>query len=624
MSEQHENTSSGSGDSKKQELLVVAGSLDDFGGSFLGDTSQWKYTLCTDLSVAFSRMNADQGFDAMVVSKSFFAKFLEKQRSPLEKIIVDNNPTAIILVDSDQKIIWYNRQFQAWSYTNELLGLKFYVPLGRPDLLGPDYCPFRSVRIHRKPSLTTLYQKADNRYLEMLTAPVYNESGEITSFVVQIRDITQQKIRDNKLEQLRKAGKALYEISTDDILNLSQGERTSILRTKITKYVREILQFDTIEIRIFSDKIPLLLEPLLAIGMTDEAKQRVLYAYQENNGITGWVAYHGRSYMMENATEDRFYIQGMPGAQSSITVPLLHHGKVIGTFNVESQKTKAFDDYDLKLLEAFAEAVAQAIHTLDLLNAEHDDAAFESLETVYNDVVKPINNILNECARLQRSILDGTLDSAEDFCAALGYIQKQTREIQTAFQEHGAEIAPTLKPEISATDCGNYPMLRGTRILLADGDPSVSEELSRMLFYYGCTVESATTGENALKMLETGRYDLFFSDIKLPDMSAFAYFKQVRCALCREANHMPPEEACSPPEESPVCEKSGSLFVPFIYMRSFGYDTGHVSTKAREAGVIGFIYKPFILSQLLETMKKVLQVSLEQRHNPPPKKETGV
>ncbi len=523
------------------------------------------------------------------------------------RIILENHPTALVLVDTDQRILWFNHRFHEWSQTSkELHGMKFYVPLGRPDLLGPDYCPFRSVRVHRKPSLTLLYQNKNNRYLEMLTAPVYNEGGEIASFVVQMRDVTPQKIREIKLERLRNAGRALAEISKEDIRPLSQNKRVAILRTKIAKYAREILQFDTIEIRILSDRVPHLLEPLLAIGMTAEAMQRTLYAFQEGNGITGWVAYHGKSYKMDDSQDDPFYLRGMPGARSSITVPLIHHGKVIGTFNAESQNPKAFTGYDLQLLEEYAESVGQAIHTLNLLNAEHDDAAYKSLEQVYGDVVKPLNRILNECTRLQREMPE----NLEDRVATVADIQQQAREIQSVFQKHGSEIAPALQPEISTTDCGKYPMLRGTRILLVDGDPSVGEELSQTLFYYGCTVESTTTGESALKMLETGQYDVFFSDIKLPDMSAFAYFKRVRCHWCRKTNRISPKTSCNPPEESPVCEGNGHSkppFVPFIYMRVFDYDEGHVSTKAREAGVFGFIFKPFILEQLLETLKRVLQ-----------------
>ena len=64
----------------------------------------------------------------------------------------------------------------------------------------------------------------------------------------------------------------------------------------------------------------------------------------------------GKSYLCENASQDPLYLKAFEGARSSLTVPLLLHNEVIGTFNVESPQPRAFSENDLLFLEIYAAA----------------------------------------------------------------------------------------------------------------------------------------------------------------------------------------------------------------------------------------------------------------------------
>ncbi|PWG74320.1 two-component system response regulator, partial [Enterococcus hirae] len=86
-------------------------------------------------------------------------------------------------------------------------------------------------------------------------------------------------------------------------------------------------------------------------------------------GVTGFVAATGKSYLCENTREDPLYMSGAEGANSSLTVPLILHDEVIGTFNVESPEACAFNESDLQFLEIFGRDVARALGTLELLVA---------------------------------------------------------------------------------------------------------------------------------------------------------------------------------------------------------------------------------------------------------------
>ena len=47
--------------------------------------------------------------------------------------------------------------------------------------------------------------------------------------------------------------------------------------------------------------------------MTEQAAQRVLYARQEGNGVTGFVAATGKSYLCSDTATDPLYIEGAKG-----------------------------------------------------------------------------------------------------------------------------------------------------------------------------------------------------------------------------------------------------------------------------------------------------------------------
>ncbi len=64
------------------------------------------------------------------------------------------------------------------------------------------------------------------------------------------------------------------------------------------------------------------------------AEDRELFAKKKGNGVTGYVAATGKSYLCHDVRNDKLYIPGAPDALSSLTVPIIYFDRVIGTFNV--------------------------------------------------------------------------------------------------------------------------------------------------------------------------------------------------------------------------------------------------------------------------------------------------
>ena len=159
----------------------------------------------------------------------------------------------------------------------------------------------------------------------------------------------------------------------------------------------------------------------------------------------------------------------------------------------------------------------------------------------------------------------------------------KARSIKRSIQEIGQTLAPT---DVSPAGCNteNHTKLHGKRILVVDADEQVRNDAHALLERYGCTVETAHEGDQAVSMVRNcldEPYDVIISDIKLPDYSGY----QLMLRLQKLMSH-----------------------VPIALMTGFGYDPGHSIVKARQSGLHpkAILYKPFRLDQLLSVTETLI------------------
>ncbi len=69
---------------------------------------------------------------------------------------------------------------------------------------------------------------------------------------------------------------------------------------------------------------------------------------------------------------------------------------------------------------------------------------------------------------------------------------------------------------------------QASRVLLVDDDPSIRRDYSRLLRSFGCAVETAEDGQQALATLQRHAFDLIVSDIGMPGMTGTRFLRAVR------------------------------------------------------------------------------------------------
>jgi CheY-like chemotaxis protein len=182
----------------------------------------------------------------------------------------------------------------------------------------------------------------------------------------------------------------------------------------------------------------------------------------------------------------------------------------------------------------------------------------------------PVDEILTASA----AVLDRYIGHDPEMAAKLKQILVSARSIKECIAKVGENMAP------AATSAGpdgcQHPRLKGMRILVADNDERVRRSAHSLLGRFGCIVETARDGQEALTMARLGTYDAILADIRLPDLNGYEIFCRLNAA-------------------QPTAK--------VIFMTSYGYDPAHSIVKARQEGLRYVLYKPFRVDQMLDALE---------------------
>lgn len=487
--------------------------------------------------------------------------------------ILDAIADGVALVDPALNIFWANPEFNQLAGNCDVIGHNFYTALGSPDILGPDYCPFTTA-LGTNRVASTLLHRSDKRYLRVSATPVRNTDHQIQHIISLTRDVTSEVQQQQRLRAIHQAGLELADLSADELSQMDVAHRVELMKSHILRHTKDVLNLDAIEIRLL-DRMTGLLEPLLSVGMQAQATGRPLYAKPQGHGVTGFVAAVGKSYLCEDTANDPLYLPGAPGAKGSITVPLVLHDQVIGTLNVETPEPGRFTEEDVQFLEVYARDVAIALNTLELLQAEKATAATQSIELISREVALPVDRILRDAAAVSERYIGHEPDVAQ----RLGRIVEAAREIKLLIQRVGEKLQPADVHHLSMPRRPHNPLLAGRRILVVDSDDSVRQAAHVQLGRFDCIVETASDAREAVAIARLSPYDVFITDIRLPDMGGFEIFSALR-------------------------EIQPSAVV--ILMTGFGYDASHAIVKARRVGLRTVLYKPFRVDRLVASIEEAV------------------
>lgn len=420
----------------------------------------------------------------------------------------------------------------------------------------------------------------ESRFYEVVVSPVRSggQSGRIERVAAVVWDVSQSRRTQQKMDAIDRAGAELVRLDAESVRKKHVSERLKLMEQKIIRYSHELLHFDHLAIRLIDERTGKL-ELVMASGLPPEAMEVELFAQREGNGIMGFVAASGRSYLCPDVLKDRRYVTGLHGARSSLTVPLRLHDKIIGAFNVESEHLAAFTEEDRQFAEIFANHIALALHILDLLVVERCATGESVTGTVQGELAEPLDDIVKHATRLRDTASDPSVREQ---------VERILRDV-TAIRERVSDAASgpqnVLGVEKALADLAVDPLFAGRHVLVADDEAKIRNVIRDVLRGKGCRVTVCTSGSAAIAELEAAargvldKFDLVVSDIKMPDKNGYEVFMAAR--------RLNPG-------------------LPVVLMTGFGYDPHHSIVRASQEGLQCVLFKPFQIDRLIEEATKAL------------------
>ncbi|HEX8342400.1 MAG TPA: response regulator, partial [Tepidisphaeraceae bacterium] len=526
--------------------------------------------------------NIDQGIDELR-RQHFTAIFSDADDFlPLERALVGQQASLILntigegicLVDGHGHCNWMNKKMLAWpgrvhEKVRRTCVEAFNLFANQFSNQPPD--PASPVPSRSKRYTLNL---DDQQFMEMICSPIVSPSGSVVQVVAVVWDATSQRRLQQKIDAIDKAGSELVRLDADLVLTKNVAERLKLLEEKIISYTRELMHFDHFAIRLLDRKTNKL-EMVMSAGLPEDALNIEIFANGENNGISGYVAASGRSYICPDVERDARYITGLDQARSSLTVPLRLHDKVIGIFNIESRQRAAFNEDDRQFAEIFGRYVAVALNILNLLVTERVETSHTVTDTVNAEVAGPLNDIALDIS----SLIDEYIGH-DELRGKLQGMMENVQFIRTSLRQ-AAEGPNTIlgTKDVHETE---DPVVAGARVLVVDDEPNIRATIADVLRKYKAVVTVGTSGQNAIDLLNEHTYDLILSDIKMPDKTGYDVF---------------------------ACARKKAVAPPVILMTGFGYDPNHCIVRASQEGLAAVLFKPFKVEALLTEVRKALEAN---------------
>jgi len=545
-----------------RKLLVLHGPALEAEGALGFLREHFEVEVFRELDEALAAMR-ERPFDAVLAETSGFLPLERGIVTQQASVILDTIGDGVGIVGPSGELVWANRRLRDFppAVLEPLRGLcrQAYEQFAA----GKD--PQRGKRFSLMPD--------GNTYYEVICSPVRDRQGQLRQVAAVVVDATSQRRQQLKLNAIDRAGRELVRLDYDALSQRDASQRLSLLEERIIRYSRDVLNYEHFAILLLDERTNRL-EMLISQGLDKAAERYELFANPEGNGICGYVAATGRSYVCPDVRSDARYLTGLEGARSSLTVPLRMHDKVIGVLNVESRSVGAFGEEDRQFAEIFANYVALALHILNLLIFERHSTHTQVSGSICAELAGPLNDVITEAGELMEEYI-----GHDQLRARLGEIIDRASQARKRIQQLMQAPAGGMM-SIPAEPVRKDPVLTGKRILVADDEELIRQTIRDVLCPYGCQVDVAGDGEEAMRLLGAARYDLVISDIKMPGATGYEVF---------------------------AAAKEASPRTKVILITGFGYDPDHSIIRSRPGGLSAVLMKPFKVKQLLDECRSALQ-----------------
>jgi len=545
-----------------RRILILAPASGDEAPATPGLAAGAEAHIVRSVEEALAALSTGQ-YETIVSRPSDLFRLARSEARERGELILDRLGQGVCIVNAAGELIWANPKLN--SYPREVREAIREQCVQMCHQLAASGAARGPVPTRRR----TVRVGADHVF-DVTVSPLATLEQQVQEVVGLIWDISAAHRLQERINAIDAAGRELVRLDTEALAQLDVADRLKLLEEKIIRFARDLLAFDHFIVRVL-DRQTNRLEPVIAYGLSEQVLTMPIYATSEGNGISGYVAATGRSYICPDVSKDPRYLPGLEHAGSSLTVPLRLHDQIVGVLDVEAHEVGAFTEDDRQFAEIFARHIAIALHILKLLAVERSTATGQVATDVATELAAPLNDIIAEATSIMETCGEQE-DLRRHLSAIIDNVDRVKRTLQTL--DSGAAVSG-LVPEIAVRD----PLLDGKRVLVADDEEIIRQTIADVLTKSGALAVMARDGQEAVAMIRSQHFDLVISDIKMPYKNGYEVF-----AAARQAN----------------------LHCRVVLITGFGYDPEHSILRASKEGLAGVLFKPFKVEQLMERVRQAL------------------
>ena len=548
-----------------RRLLVLRGPTIDAHGilDHLGQHYSIEYV--DDLDAALDAMRRGR-FAAVLAEVGDFLPLERGIGMQQSSVVLDTIGDGVCIIGGAGELVWANRRLRQFP-AGHIESLRRVCVKVYEEFASECQRPNSALRAKRFSLMPE-----GGTYYEVICSPVLDRQGILRQVAAVVVNATNQRRQQLKLNAIERAGRELVRLDYDLLKNRDAAQRLGIIEERIIRCSRDVLDYEHFAILLLNERSNRL-EVVTSVGLDQDTENYELFASTQDNGICGYVASTGASYICPDTRKDARYLKGLSGARSSLTVPLRLHDKVIGVLNAESRQTSAFNEEDRQFAEMFANHVALALHILNLLVYERYSTHNQISGSICAELTGPLNDMIAAASEIQEDYI-GHDDLRKRIGDIIDLATSARQKIQALVRsgETGVMDAPQ-------GPVHQDPVLTGKAILVVDDEELIRQTIHDVLEPFGCGVCTAANGQQAIEMIGQNHFDLIISDIKMPGANGYQVF-----AAAKEAH-----------EDTQV-----------ILITGFGYDPSHSIVRARKEGLAAVLMKPFKVKQLLDECRSAL------------------
>ena len=338
------------------------------------------------------RQHLHENIDKLVGNlDEMLANRLEDLQKSEEKYrtIFERSRDAIILTNPNGRIVEVNQagvHILGYKTQKEVLALKSTAKL---FVEKQDFVKLQK-RVSREGFVvefeTRLVGKNDSGFYALITSNVtVDVSGNITGYVLIIRDITKRKISQQQIKKRNIRLNILNSISKTVSSSLNLGE---ILRSAIDKTL-EVLESDSVRIYLMDHKKEILNLVAHKGLSTKLISEPFMKTRKPGDGLLGQTILYGETRLVDNYLRSQDpYVDFMieEGLHTTAYIPLSNKGQLIGVMCVSSHYPVELAAEYIEFLTAIGNQIGVAVDNANLY--ENIKQAYEDLKDAQEQIVQ--------------------------------------------------------------------------------------------------------------------------------------------------------------------------------------------------------------------------------------------